>query len=161
MTWFTIIILLLLGLLFVVLELIFVPGTTFVGIIGVILTITGVFFAFQDFGTSAGLLTIGITLLANVIALVVALRSGTWEKMGLKGTSTSRVNEDIVYDLQKGDIGKAISAMRPSGTVEFKDQLFEASTFGEYVKAGQKVRIIEIQGKTIYVETLDKYQTNT
>jgi membrane-bound ClpP family serine protease len=160
MTWFTIIILLLLGLLFVVLELIFVPGTTFVGIIGVILTITGVFFAFQDFGTSAGWLAIGITLLANVIAIVVALRSGTWEKMGLKGTSTSRVNEDIVYDLQKGDIGKAISAMRPSGTVEFKDQLFEASTFGEYVKAGQQVRIIEIQGKTIYVETLDKYQTN-
>jgi membrane-bound ClpP family serine protease len=50
--------------------------------------------------------------------------------------------------------------MRPSGTVEFKDQLLEASTFGEYVKAGQKVRIKEIQGKTIYVETLDKYQTN-
>ena len=161
MTWFTIVILLLLGLLFIVLELIFIPGTTFVGIIGVILTITGVFFTFQDFGTGAGWLAIGLALLANAIAIVVALRSGTWEKMGLKGTSTSRVNDDIVYDLQEGDIGKAISALRPSGTVEFKEQLLEASTFGEYVSAGQKVRIIEIQGKTIYVETLDKYQSNT
>jgi membrane-bound ClpP family serine protease len=160
MTWFTIILLLFLGLLFVVLELIFVPGTTIVGIIGVILTITGIFFAFQDFGTSAGLLATGITLVANVVALIIALRSGTWEKMGLKGINTSRVNDSIIYDLQEGDIGKAISAMRPSGTVEFKDQLLEASTFGEYVKAGQKVRIKEIQGKTIYVETLDKYQTN-
>jgi membrane-bound ClpP family serine protease len=143
-----------------VLELIFVPGTTFVGIIGVIITITGIYFVFQNFGTSAGLLTLGITVLANIIAIVVALRSGTWEKMGLKGTITSRVNDEIVYDLQEGDIGKTISVMRPSGTVEFKDQLFEASTYGEYVKAGQKVRIIEIRGKTIYVETLDKYQTN-
>jgi len=160
MTWFTIALLLFLGVLFVVLELIFVPGTTVVGIIGIVLSVIGIFFAFQDFGTGAGWLAIGITVVANIIAIIISLQTGTWEKLGLKGTSTSRVNDTILYNLEEGDIGKAISAMRPSGTVEFKEQLMEASTFGEYVAAGTKVRIKEIQGKTIYVETLDKYQKN-
>lgn len=160
MTWLTISMLLLLGLLFLVLELIFVPGTTIVGIIGIVLTVVGIFFSFQ-FGASAGFLTIGITILANAIVVIISLRSGTWEKLGLKGTSTSRVNDSIIYDLKEGDVGKTISVLRPVGTVEFKDELLEASTFGEYVKAGQQVRITEIRGKTIYVETLDKYQKKT
>ncbi len=158
MSWLLISALLSLGLLFFVLELIFVPGTTVVGIIGVILTLTGIFFSFRDFGVTWGLIITGLTILVNFVALLVALKSNTWEKLGLKNTSVGRVNDNIIYNLNEGDIGKTISALRPSGKVEFKEQLVEASTHGEYVDAGHTVRIIEIRDKTIFVETLNKYQ---
>ena len=55
----TIIILIVLGILLFVIEFLLVPGVTIAGIGGLILTVFGVYKAFNDFGT-----TIGTTRLA-------------------------------------------------------------------------------------------------
>lgn len=153
--WFTIIILLVVGVGLIVTELIFIPGTTIFGIAGLILAIVGVVLTFIRHGTGTGLVVLGITFMISVMAVAISLRTNTWEKMSLKGTSTSRVNEDVKNNIWKGDTGKTVSSLRPSGKAEFKDVIVEVNTLGQYVRAGARVRVIAVQDHKILVEPVD------
>ena len=57
--------------------------------------------------------------------------------------------------VQVGDTGRAISALRPYGTVQFGDHRIEAMIEGGYLQSGRDVRIREIQGSRILVEELE------
>jgi membrane-bound serine protease (ClpP class) len=53
-----------------------------------------------------------------------------------------------------GDEGKADSPLRPSGKMSVGDQLVDVVTDGEFVDAGEAVRVVEIQGSRIVVRSL-------
>lgn len=156
MEWFSIGLLLFLGIVLMLAELIFIPGTTVVGILGKVFSITGLVLIFKYFGTSTGLITTGGYSILFTIILIYAFRSGTWKKFSLHKKITSRVNEELNYNLNIGDIGITVSALRPSGKVNFNDILIEAKTTGEYVNQGEKVRISKIDFNHIFVEPLIK-----
>jgi membrane-bound ClpP family serine protease len=152
--WLAIVILLLVGLLLLLTEFIFIPGTTIFGIIGLVLTAIGVIMAFVNFGSGTGFLVLGITFVALLILLLVSFRSGTWEKLSLKSANTGRVNDEVKSNLWKGDRGVTLSALRPGGKAEFKEEVVEVSTLGEYMPAGTEVRIVSIRDQRIIVEAV-------
>ncbi len=155
--WLTIIILLVIGVGLIVTELIFIPGTTIFGIAGLVLAIVGIVLAFINHGTGTGLVVLGVTFLATIAIVLISLRTGTWDQLSLKGTHTSRVNEEeSVNNIWKGDVGKTISSLRPSGKAEFNDRIVEVSTLGQYVRAGTKIRVIEVQSHKILVEPVEE-----
>ena len=153
--WFTIVLLLGVGIILIVVELIFIPGTTVFGIAGLVLTIVGVVLSFTTFGSGTGLLVLVGAFAALGITMFFSLRSGAWEKLSLKQSSKGRVNEDIKHSVWKGDVGIALSALRPSGKVEFKETTIEVSTLGSYVDAGAKVRVVEVRPNKILVEAVE------
>jgi membrane-bound serine protease (ClpP class) len=53
-----------------------------------------------------------------------------------------------------GDEGKADSPLRPSGKMTIGSQLVDVVTDGEFVDAGEQVRVVEIQGSRIVVRSL-------
>lgn len=150
--WLTIIILLVVGIGLIVTELIFIPGTTIFGIVGLVLTIVGVVLVFLNHGTGTGLVVLGITFIAAAGSVAISLRTGTWDKMSLKGTHNSRVNEETKNNIWKGDTGKTVSSLRPSGKAEFNDVIVEVTTYGQYISSGKRVRVIDIQDNRILVE---------
>lgn len=154
--WLAIIILLIIGILLVVTELIFIPGTTIFGIAGLLLTIGGVVMAFVNFGTGTGFLVLGIAFAALLVLLLISFRSNTWDNISLKNANTGRVNEEDENNLWKGDKGIALSALRPGGKAEFNDITVEVSTLGQYLEAGTEIRIISIRDKRIFVEAADQ-----
>lgn len=149
---FTILLLLVVGVILIVVELIFIPGTTVFGIAGLALTIIGVVLSFVAFGSGTGLFVLLATFAALGVIMFFSLRSGAWEKVSLKKSNQSRVNEDVKHSVWKGDVGIALSALRPSGNVEFNETILEVSTLGSYVDAGAKVRVIEVRPNKILVE---------
>jgi membrane-bound ClpP family serine protease len=157
--WLAIIILLSVGILLILTELIFIPGTTIFGIAGLVLSVVGVIMAFINFGTSTGFSVLGVTFACILVLLFISIRSNTWEGISLKGTNTSRVNDDVKNNLWKGDKGRALSALRPGGKAEFKDIIVEVSTLGQYVEAGAEVRILSIQDNRIIVEPANTHHT--
>lgn len=157
--WLTIIILLVVGIGLIMTELIFIPGTTIFGIAGLILVIVGVILAFLNHGTRTGLMVLSITFIATIIAVAISLRTGTWDKMSLKGSHNSRVNEDTKNNIWKGDTGKAVSSLRPSGKAEFNDVIVEVNTYGQYISAGTRVRVVDVQHNRILVEPVDEGDT--
>lgn len=153
--WTIVISLLLIGLLLLVVEVIFIPGTTVVGILGVIFSITGVIISYRHFGDETGFYILLSTLVATGGALFYSFKSGTWERFSLKESNRGKVNEGMTDKLSVGDEGISISALRPVGKAEFKNEIFEVKTLGAYVESQKKVRIIEISIQHVIVEPIN------
>lgn len=150
----SIIVLILLGLGLILVELIFVPGTTFVGIVGFVLTGIGIYLVFDTYGATAGYATILGSALVSAIGIVYSFRSNAWDRFSLKSAIRSKVNEDDVYTFQVGERGKAISDIKPVGKAEIFGKLYEVRSKGEYISNGQAIQVVKIDQKRIFVEPI-------
>lgn len=154
--WTIIFSLIFLGLVLVVIEVVFVPGTTVVGIIGVIFAGAGVIICYRHYGNEAGLyLLIGTSAVA-AIALYLSFRSKAWTRFANKSAINSKVNEGKTLALRVGQEGIALSTLKPAGKAQFEDGEFEVRTLGDFVDAQTKVTIVSIQANQIIVKPLTK-----
>lgn len=151
MDWFIVISLILIGILLLLVELIFVPGTTFVGITGSLLVLAGIWVAYSTLGTSSGHVVLALSVLVSAVAVFYGFRSASWRKITLKETNDSHVNAKPVL-LEEGQTGLAVSALRPSGTGSFGERHYEVHTRGEYLPAGTSIRIVKIINNKVTVE---------
>jgi membrane-bound ClpP family serine protease len=147
--------LLIIGLALIVLEVIFVPGTTLVGIIGVIFVGAGVIFSYRYYGSETGLYILLGTAVVTVIALYFSFRSDAWSRFANKSAINSKVDEGSKSSLKLGDEGTAVSSLKPMGTVNFDAGRFEVKTLGDYVNVGTRVKIVHIHDNQIIVKPLN------
>jgi membrane-bound ClpP family serine protease len=145
--WVIIIALLAIGLGLIIIELVFIPGTTVVGLLGLIFTIVGIVISYRHFGSDVGLYILLGTSAAVSAGLYFSFRSGAWSRFSHKSAINSKVNV--------GDEGTARSALRPIGTAEFGNQNFEVRTTGTFLDSGTRVKIVQIQSNQIIVEPLN------
>ena len=154
MSWSIIIILIVVGLIFMVLEILVIPGTSVGGIIALACVGIAIWQSFAAHGMIAGSITLGITLAVSFIVLYFSLKSNTWKRLMLTQQNTAKVNvinEDIV---KPGVQGLTLSRLAPAGKIEIEGQEYEAHTFGEYVDPGQKVIVVKIEYNKIYVKPI-------
>ena len=152
MTWLTIVMLLLFGLLFLAAEVIFIPGTTLVGFVGLGLLAVGVWLGYRDLDTPVAHLALaGVTLVAGLI-VYVGLRPKNLSKVALMDVNNTSVYDARRPDMLPGTVGRTLSALRPAGTVLFGSERREAVTRGEFVAAGTAVRVLAIEQNRIVVE---------
>ena len=116
----------------------------------------GIYLSFEYFGTTTGWWVTGGSSFFFLIALVYSFKSGTWDRFSLKHSIDSKVNEDLTISLKPGDIGKALSALRPVGKAEFEDAEYEVTSLGDYVESGAEIRIIKIEVNKVFVETINQ-----
>ncbi|QIL76375.1 NfeD family protein [Hymenobacter sp. HDW8] len=152
MDWLTVILLLLFGLLFLVVEVLFIPGTTLVGLIGFGLLVVGVWLGYRDLGSTAGHYALLFSVVAAGLMLYVGLRPKNLHRFALTDVNDSRVRDVRRPDMQPGTTGRALSALRPAGTVLFGEDRREAATRGEFLDAGTAVRVLRIEQNRIIVE---------
>ncbi|MCW5910414.1 MAG: hypothetical protein KIT62_05040 [Cyclobacteriaceae bacterium] len=153
--WVTVISLILFGLALVVAEIIFVPGTTVVGIIGFIFLIAGVGFAFKYFGSETGWVMVGVTAVISGLVFYFSFKSNVWGRFSLKSSIDSKVNEGNLSSLVIGQEGKATSALRPVGKAQLGGKEYEVKTSGDYLDSGSAVRITKINSNQIIVEPIN------
>jgi membrane-bound ClpP family serine protease len=153
--WLLILSLLVFGLALIIVEVVFVPGTTLVGILGVIFLGGAIMTTYKNYGPDAGLYVLLGTSTALAVSLFFSFRSQAWSRFANKSAIKSKVNEGITAALNLGDEGTAISSLRPMGTVQFRDGTFEVKTLGDYVDVGTKVKIVHIQSNQIIVKPLN------
>lgn len=153
--WITVIVLIVVGLALIIAEVIFVPGTTLVGIIGLISTIFGIYLSFVYFGTGTGWWTVTGSAVLFAISLYFSFKGNTWDRFSLKDTMGSRVNEGLTSKLKVGDEGIAMSAIKPIGKADFHGEEYEVRSMGNYIDSGTTVRIIKIDVNNIFVEPIN------
>jgi membrane-bound ClpP family serine protease len=151
MTWLILSSLLAIGLILVVTEILFVPGTTLVGIIGLFVTMGGIYYAFISFETQTAWVIVGLTVLMNFAVLFYGFRSGVWKKFALKESITSRAFDDRLLGLEIGMEGKTVSDLKPIGKAEFLDRIFEVKSNSGLIPVGSKVIITKLENNTIIV----------
>lgn len=152
--WSIVVLLVLLGLALVIIEVIFIPGTTVVGIAGFISMIVGIILSFNYFGPETGWLTLGGSTAVSGIFLYISFRTNVWKRFALNTSIDSRVNEVEKLNFVVGLEGLALSALRPVGKGEFGGNVTEVRTVGEYVNAGDSIRIIKVLPNQVIVEKI-------
>lgn len=152
--WVTIISLLIMGLILLIAEIMFVPGTTIVGIVGFVFLAIGIGLGFRYFGSSTGWIITGVSTVASGVILVYAFKTNVWRRFASRETIASRVNEEEMNNLAEGAEGIAISALRPIGKAELNGKVYEVKTFGNYLETGAKVKVIRIMSHEVIVEQI-------
>jgi membrane-bound ClpP family serine protease len=153
--WIIIIGLLVIGLALIVVEIIFIPGTTVVGVLGFIFAVAGIVICYKHFGSEVGFYTMIAMASITLATVFYSFRTGVWSKFSLKSTSESKVNEGMLAAINIGDEGTAISTLRPVGKAEFSNRQFEVKTLGGYIESGVRVRIKSILSHQIIVEPIN------
>ncbi len=153
--WITVISLILFGLFLIIAEIIFVPGTTLVGILGFIFLLLGVGLSFNYFGSETGWITVGISAVASGLILYFSFKANIWGRFSLKSSIQSKVNEGDLDSLIVGAEGITVSALRPVGKATLGEKMYEVKTLGEYLDSGSRVRVIKIIMNQIIVEPIN------
>jgi len=148
-----IIVLVVLGIMLFVIEFLLVPGVTIAGIGGLILTVFGVYKAFNDFGSPVGIWVLIGTIILSVFVIAMSLRARTWNKLMLKTNVEGTVDTDLTEEQVKvGDRGSSVTRLAPMGKIRIKDLVREAKSIEGYVDENTDIEVVSIEGTRISVK---------
>ena len=149
--WY-LVLLVLLGLLFLLVELVLLPGVS----VGALLTLvcygSALYLAFTNFGTTVGLIVLASILMLSIVAIIFSLRAKTWRRLSLNEEVTSSSMPSPEQSLKIGDTGRALSRLAPMGKVEFAGQIFEAKSLDSYIDARSMVEVVGFENFNVIVK---------
>jgi membrane-bound ClpP family serine protease len=155
MFWLVILALIIIGLLFLALEILVIPGTGFAGVLGFILIAIGIWQTYDYYGATPGHVVLAGTIILTFITLALSLRSKTWNRVMLKSSIDSKVNVIDDVKVKPGDEGVAESRLVPAGKALIKGDYFEVRTTGEFIDPGTKLIVTKVEFNKIFVKRKD------
>jgi membrane-bound ClpP family serine protease len=137
--------LIILGVLFMLIEIFLLPGISIAGIAGAIFLIGGIAYAYLFLGSTAG----NVTLAAAAVALggmfVWMLRSKTLRRISLDTSIESTIDNTNLQKMAVGDTGIAVSRLNPIGKVMVHDIVTEGkSVDGEFIEEDSEIEVVKI-----------------
>lgn len=136
------------------------PGFGVFGLLGIISLLGALFFVLGANSFAAMI----VAILAVVIIILGCLfinyfpDSSLGRILSLKWRSTTDkgyVSVDVKPDLV-GKEGIAKTVLRPAGTIEIEDKLFDAVTEGSFIEPGTNIMVISVSGGRILVRAKKK-----
>ncbi|WP_295937399.1 NfeD family protein [uncultured Alistipes sp.] len=157
MTLFYIILLIVLGLLFLVAELVLLPGISIGALLALVCYGSSIYLAFENYGPVTGGLVIAVILVLSLIATVISLRAKTWQRFSLKQKiNSSSMPATPDQELKIGDRGTTVSRLSPMGKIDVDGQIYEAKSTGAYVDPQQEVEVVGFENFSVIVKTTTK-----
>ena len=154
MDWLPIALFILVGIFFLIAEIIFVPGTTIVGVLGFLSLGYGIFQSYSIFGNTVGTLILIGSSTTITILLYHSFKSDAWDRLSLKDSVKGRVNENMRI-LEEGKKGMTLSSLKPVGKVLFDEDEMEVRSNGGFVEENVEIEVIKIEGKKIFVQPVN------
>lgn len=153
-----IIFLIFVGLLLFIIEFMLIPGVTIAGVGGAVCLVTGIVFAFVSFGTTTGLLVLGITAAVMVVLTVLMLKANTWNRFMLKTTIDGKVDTVGAEEgkVRAGDRGITVTRLAPGGKVLVNGEYFEAKSVDILIDPRQEIEVIRIDDNKLIVKPINK-----
>lgn len=151
---FYIVLLIILGVLFLVAELVFLSGTFAGGILSLICYGGAIFLAFSD-GTVTGVVVTVIVALVSLIATIISLRAKTWQRLSLKQEIESASMEQPEATLKVGDRGVTVSRLSPMGKVKIGGSIYEAKSIDAYIDPKCDVEVAGFENFSVIVRKIN------
>ncbi len=170
------IIILLSGIVLIIIELFVIPGFGFIGILGIALTIAGLFALMvpniQDITFNPEKVTLTAIsalhrlawLVASILiaALIIFLlwkylfpRFGFFHHIVLKGEQegyVAGVPKEMLPDV--GDTGVASTSLKPAGKALLNEKTYDVSSERQFIEKGEKIMVTKIVGNRILVRKI-------
>lgn len=151
MFWVIVFSIILLGLLFVIAEILFVPGGI-LGVLGILVVLFGLYYGYANGSKMDGHIVLAVTIISTILLIVIAIRTKTWDKISLKSQMDQKYNVNIDIQVKKGDEGLSITRLNPAGKARFANEDYEVSSLSGFVDQNQKIIIHKIEGSKIYIK---------
>lgn len=139
-----------------ILEVAFLPGFGFTGIIGMLSMIGAVFYAFILLGNAAGWIVLLVAVLICIALFLWALYGKSLDKMALKKNIESTVNEQDMSRFAVGDRGVTRTRLALIGEALINGQIVEVKSEGGFIDERQEIEIIRISGDSLFVAKVEK-----
>ena len=147
-----IVVLMLVGILLILTEILLIPGIGVAGILGVASLGGSCFYAFREFGSTAGSIVTVVNVILIVLLTIYVLRAKTWKKLALDTNIDSKVNLFDENALSVGDRGKTATRLGPMGTAVFGGTRYEVISLEGVIDPAVDVEVVLMEDNKIYVK---------
>jgi len=154
------------GVVFLLVELFYVPGFGILGITGIIFMVFGLVltlvknpfkFPSLEFGTA--LYTIAkailITCVLGIVGFKFLPRTSIFKRIQLNAKESKDLGyqtKSLPENIQVGVMGTSHSVLRPSGRADFDRDTINVVTQGDFIDKDKKIKIVKIEGNKVFVE---------
>ena len=152
MDMFYIVLLILFGVLFLVAELVLLPGVSVGALLALVSYGGAVYLSFREFGTVGGIIAITVVLLLSLVSTIVSLRSKTWQRFSLRQEIDSSSMPRPEEELHVGERGRTLSRLSPMGKVEIDGRIYEAKSLDAYVDPRREVEVVGFENFSVIVK---------
>ena len=150
---FWIVLLIILGAIFLMAELVLLPGVSVGAILALGCDVAAAYFAFAWYGSTAGWIVIAVIFLVAILVTVLSLRAKTWQRLSLKQEITSSsMDTPQEHNVKVGDRGVAVTRLAPMGKVEIAGHTFEAKCPTELIDQQSEIEVTGFENFNIIVK---------
>ena len=150
-----VIVFMLLGIIFFLLEIFFLPGISVGGVAGVLFVGASIWYAFSHLGPTVGLITIAGGVVAMGFAIWAFVRFKALDKMSLNRELDGKVDALNGITLSVGDKGVTVSRLAPIGKVRFGTEVVEAKSQDGFIDQTVTVEIVEVSTYGVLVRMVE------
>ena len=145
-------VLIVLGILLLLIEFFLLPGISIAGVGGAIFMVGGVIYSYIYLGSTAGNITLALSLILLALALVWLLKSRSLQKIALTADIRETVDNNDLKSLQPGDTGITVSRLNPIGKVMINDVTVEGKSFdGELIDEDTEIEVVRVESYNVTV----------
>lgn len=149
-----IILLIVLGILFLVAELIFLSGSFFGTALSIVCFGGSIWLAFTQYGTMTGIVIVIVVALLSLIATVISLRAKTWQRLALSQEIESSSMELPEQTLREGDRGVTVSRLSPMGKIEVGGKIYEAKSADAFIDQKCEIEVTGFENFSVIVRKI-------
>lgn len=153
--WETII-LFIIGLILLLVEILVIPGFGFAGIGGLAAMVISVFMA--SVSPQQALISMAVALMGTLVLVIIGMKVlGTrnlWSRLILQTRQEKQTGyqaPSLQLENYLGQEGRAVTQLRPAGTIEIEGQRIDVVTEGEFIPRGSWVQVIKVEGTRVVV----------
>ncbi len=142
-----------LGILFMLIEIFLLPGISIAGIAGAVFLTGGIIYAYTFMGSTAGNITLAASAIAMGASFVWLIKSKSLRKISLETNIEDKVDNSNLQKISVGDTGVAISRLNPIGNVLVNDVTVEGKSIdGEFIEEDSEIEVVKIETYNILVK---------
>jgi membrane-bound ClpP family serine protease len=152
MSFFAIIIIILLGIFLLLVEFLIIPGFTIFGVGGFAFIILGIGSAYYFHNIQTGNYTLLGTVILSIATIYFIFKQKTWKNIGLNASINSK-NEPFETDkVHQGDLGKTVTRLAPVGKVLVNGIICEAKSNAGFINENTDIEVFKVLNTQIIVK---------
>lgn len=146
------------GLLFFIVEVFLVPGIGIAGIVSAVCLLYANYYAFTYLGLTEGIVTLLVSSIGGIAAIVWFMRSKTLDKLALKKDIDSKVINKAAKNVRVGDTGVTVTRLALIGNADFDGNIVEVSSADGFLNEKTPIIVDRIDESVIIVKKINTNQ---
>lgn len=147
--------LLIFGVLFLVAELVLLPGVSIGALLSIVCYGSAIYLGFEH-STTMGVVMIVVAAVSALVASVFSLRAKTWQRFALNKEIQSTSMPSPAEELETGARGVTISRLSPMGKVEIQGRMYEAKSVDAYIDPKTEVEVVGFENFSVIVKKINQ-----